>query len=480
VKNFSLTARLIAVVVACQLLLTAGLTVVAVVYARAELLAAFDATLQGRATGVLALVRYTESTPPGLLFDRSLLPPPPDKTQQDLFEVRGPNGELVAQSGVPGSISESLAQARGAFANFTLQSRPYRAVALRDVPVLDDEESVKVPSRVTVVYASSLAGMNGQLTRLAIYVAGTSLLLLLAASVMAAWGVRRGLRPLRDLATQAGSISVHNWEFHSPSDQEMASELVPLAGAIATVLDRLQESFRQQRDFTSDAAHELKTSVAILKSTLQSLHQKPRTEQEYREGLEDSLQDCDRLEDLLERMLRLARIEEWAGGATRREVGTAELTSTCEAAIARIERMAKARNVELKLVDSVSAHLLADPKDLELIWVNLLENAVQYSPAGATVVMRTQRLGANAVLVCVDDCGSGISPAELPHIFGRFRRGDPSRARSTGGFGLGLAICKALVEAYGGHIEAANRDGQGAEMRVQLPTEPEMLEYPSS
>ncbi len=202
----------------------------------------------------------------------------------------------------------------GVFADFAVGNAPYRSVALRDVPVLDDEESVKVPSRVTVVYAASLTGMNRQLTHLAFYVAGHQPALAVRRQRRGCVGnTRRGLQPLRDLATQAGAISVHNWDFRPPPDQEMASELAPLAGAIATVLDRLHESFRQQRDFTSDAAHELKTSVAILKSTLQSLLQKPRAEQEYRAGLEDSLQDCERLEDLLERMLRLARIEEWAG-----------------------------------------------------------------------------------------------------------------------------------------------------------------------
>ena len=103
-KTFSLTGRLIAIVVVCQLLLTAGLTIAAVVYARAELRNSFDAVLEGHATSVLALVRYTESNPPGLLFDRSLLPPTSDNAQQDLFEVRGQEGNLVAQSGAPKGI----------------------------------------------------------------------------------------------------------------------------------------------------------------------------------------------------------------------------------------------------------------------------------------------------------------------------------------------------------------------------------------
>src|SRR5579864_4878992 len=112
----------------------------------------------------------------------------------------------------------------------------------------------------------------------------------------------------------------------------MAKELAPLTSAIETVLERLRESFRQQRDFTSDAAHELKTSVAIVKSTLQTLLQRPRPEHEYRAGLESMLEDCGRLEDLLGRMLRLARIEQWAENGMNRKLGITEVTSTCEAA----------------------------------------------------------------------------------------------------------------------------------------------------
>jgi signal transduction histidine kinase len=100
------------------------------------------------------------------------------------------------------------------------------------------------------------------------------------------------LQPLRELAVRAGAISVHYWTFCPPDELSMANELVPVSSAIGTVLDRLKDAFRQQRDFTSDAAHELKTSVAILKSTLQSLLQKPRAEQEYRAGLEGSLEIC--------------------------------------------------------------------------------------------------------------------------------------------------------------------------------------------
>jgi signal transduction histidine kinase len=214
--------------------------------------------------------------------------------------------------------------------------------------------------------------------------------------------------------------------------------------------------------------------VAIVKSTLQTLLQRPRPEHEYHAGLESLLEDCGRLEDLLGRLLRLARIEQWAENGMKRKLGTTEVTSTCEAAISRIQALAQARNIEIELIAPQEVHLQADPEDLEVIWVNLLENALQYSPAGSRVAIQVVRNGGSTARVSVADSGPGIPEEQLPHVFQRFYRGDPSRSRSTGGFGLGLAICKAMVTAYGGQIQAVNRDGQGTEMRVQLPIQPEL------
>lgn len=468
-RPFSLAGRIIARVIICQLVLTAALTTVAVLYARREMSRGFDAALNGWAVNTLAAVRYTETEVPDLLFDPSLIPPSSDPRRPDLFEIRRSNGELLARSSVP--LPVELEQG-STFGNFVLNGIPYRAIVLRQVPVLDREENISEPARVTVIYAASRVRPHERLVGLGISVAGIGLLLLFVVSIVAAWGVRRGLEPLRELAGQAGAISVFNWEFRPPARASMAKELAPLTSAIETVLDRLRASFRQQRDFTSDAAHELKTSVAIVKSTLQTLLQRPRPEQEYRAGLESMLEDCGRLEDLLGRLMRLARIEQWAENGMNRKLGVTEITSTCEAAISRIQALAEARNIRIDLLAPQEVHLQADPEDLEVIWVNLLENAVQYSPAGSRVAIRVERNGGGTACVSVQDSGPGIPEQQLPHVFQRFYRGDPSRSRSTGGFGLGLAICKAMVTAYGGQIQAANHEGRGTVMSVELPIKP--------
>ena len=306
-------------------------------------------------------------------------------------------------------------------------------------------------------------------TELAIYVGVAGIFVLLVENLLVIRTVRRGLAPLRGLAERAGEISARKWNFRPSPGGEMAAELVPLVQAFDAALTRLQTSYRQQRDFTGDAAHELKTSVAVLKSTLQLLLQRPRTQREYEIGLEELLEDCARLEGLLTRMLRLARIEQQYENGVRPDTPPVDLVSTCEAAISRLHALAEERHVALDLEASASIQLLADPDDLELIWTNLLENAVQYSPPGSAVKMRVDLSAGPMAQIVVQDSGAGIPAAELPHIFERFRRGTSAPGRPSRGFGLGLAICKALADAYGGTIEVRNLPERGAEFRVDLP-----------
>ncbi len=121
------------------------------------------------------------------------------------------------------------------------------------------------------------------------------------------------------------------------------------------------------------------------------------------------------------------------------------------------------------LEGSTSARVHADPEDLELVWVNLLDNAVRYSPPGSVVMLHLLDAEGHTML-SVEDSGEGIPAADLPHVFERFRRGHGAFARSAGGFGLGLAICKAIVEAYGGSIEVESQPGKGTRVRIQLPS----------
>ena len=191
--------------------------------------------------------------------------------------------------------------------------------------------------------------------------------------------------PLQSLARQAALVSTQSWKLQPPKEAEEIEELRPLTESMTQMLARLEYSFKQQREFVGNAAHELKTPVAVLKSTLQSLLQRPRSSDEYRAGLQASLQDLDRLEQLLQWMLRLARAEQWAQNSQRRELDVIDINSTCEEAVERIRGLAQSRNTTIHLATNGPVPFRADPEDLQLVWTNLLENAVRYSPEGSSV-----------------------------------------------------------------------------------------------
>jgi signal transduction histidine kinase len=295
-------------------------------------------------------------------------------------------------------------------------------------------------------------------------------LLLLITVGFAVLGLRRGLRPLGDLAASAALVNTSNWKLDPTEAAMSTTELSPLTQAMTAMLDGLHRAFDQQREFLANAAHELKTPVAILKSTLQSLLQRPRTADEYRAGLEQALEDMARLEQLMHSMLRLARAEQWAAGSVRRDLEALEIAATCESALERLAPLARERGVTIDFVRNGPMPMRADADDLELVWSNLLENAIRFSPVGETVHLRARSEGAQG-FVEVEDAGPGIPQSEMAHLFERFHRGDSSRARNSGGYGLGLAISKALIEAYGGTITPASESGRGTRMVIEMPLE---------
>jgi signal transduction histidine kinase len=454
--------------VVSQSLLAAGLLLAGVYFTRRQLLSALDSNLQAKAMSVAAIVRYSEEEPPRLSFDSSVAPASLEPRHPDYYRVATEDGHILSQSSNWPSGTEVKPGKHG-YWNFREHGRPYRGLHLSHVPVLDREPGV--PQEYLVVdYVVPTSELEEQVRAAAFYIALASTTLLGMTLLLALAGIKRGLLPVERLAAEASMVSGENWEFRPPTEAQQVAELKPLTHAMTTMVDRLHKSFLQQREFLGNAAHELKTPVAILKSTLQTIEQRPRSGEEYREGLAHALEDLDRLEQLLQWMLRLARAEQWAQGARRRDLEEVDLAETCRAAADRLHSLAEERRIHVALLSSRTISIVADPEDLQLVWVNLLENAIRHSREGEGVEVHVSHTGEAGASVVFEDHGSGIAPEELPHIFERFHRGDSSRARSTGGFGLGLAIARALVEAYGGQINATSALGRGTRVEVVLPT----------
>jgi signal transduction histidine kinase len=465
----SIQSRVTAAVIVSQLVMAVALASFGVWYTRHRLLGALDATLRARAMSVAALVRYPEDEGSPLVFDGQLAPQSLERRHPDLFQVRVGGKNVVAQSaGFPSDLNPSHSRAEW---SFTLAGVPYRAVWLNDIPILDSEPSINAPpAELSVLYAVPMTELNRQVMQAGVYIGLAALLVLIVTVLLAIFGIRKGLRPLQELAAAAAGVSTKNWGIAEPS--EPADELLPLIRAMRTMLNGLRQAFSQQREFLGNAAHELKTPVAIVKSTLQSTLQKRRTSEEYRLGMEQALDDLARVEKLLQWMLQLARAEQWAAGASRRDLEVVSIAETCQHVADRLKPLAETRGVAVRVSAPVDVSLRADPEDLQLVWTNLLENAIRYSPEGSSILLALNHDGAGRARVTVTDSGPGIPEDELALVFDRFHRADSSRTRDTGGFGLGLAISRALVQAYGGTITAASKTGQGTSMTVELPATP--------
>ena len=465
----SIQRRLLVTILVAQLALAVGLVDVAVFVTRSRLRDAFDVALHGRAMSIAALVRYGETDPHMLLFESGLVPPPIDPQAPDLYEVFANGHTLIARSpNWPDRRGVMPARGDSWIASYSVDKIPYRALRLEHIPVLDREDSDSKPDYLTVTYASPVSPVITAVSQVLTYIVIGSVILLAISGGFSIWALRRSLRPLEELTRSAASISPSNWNLDPPEEARDTLELEPLTQAMTSMLAGLQRAFTQQREFLANAAHELKTPVAILKSTLQSLGQRPRSAEEYRAGLEEALDDMARLEKLLHSMLRLARAEQWAAGNLGRDLTTVDVGMTCQVAIERVHAVADERGITIEFTPNGTIRLLADPDDLELVWSNLLENAIRFSPDRATVRIKMQSANGRGYVEVADD-GPGIPAAELPHVFERFHRGDSSRTRNTGGYGLGLAISKALVEAYGGTIDPQSKPGEGTRMVVSLP-----------
>jgi signal transduction histidine kinase len=346
----------------------------------------------------------------------------------------------------------------------------YRGIVVHRAAILDEEDNRPgVLRKVTIVYASSTRELDRRIFKIGLFAAGSSLLLLFFAGLFAAQGVNRGLAPMQELAKEAARVSVHDWSFNPPKAARKKRELAPLVDALEATLARLQRAFNREREFMADAAHELKTAVAILKSSLQLLSCRQWSREEYKKGLDRSLGDCDRLEALACSALTLARAEQRADEGRAEDLQWIDLVNSCEQSVADLQSLAQTRGIRLRCIAKDGAIVKADFVDLQTVWVNLLQNAIQHSPKGSTVSLKVATSEHDAVSVVVEDSGTGIPAEQLPHVFERFRRGDPSRSRATGGFGLGLSICKAIVETYGGHIQITSPNGAGTRVSVSLP-----------
>jgi two-component system heavy metal sensor histidine kinase CusS len=317
---------------------------------------------------------------------------------------------------------------------------------------------------LTVQVGRSLADYDHELKELLMTFLLAGPLTMLAAIGGGYFLASRALRPVQQMTQAAKAISADRLNKRivvvNPHD-----ELGELGLTLNQMIERLERSFAEMRRFTADAAHELRTPLAIIRSEAEVALRLPRTSEQYCDVLESLLEDTNRLSMLADQLLFLSRQDTGLGSKVSERV---QLDVLLREVVGNMQLMAQEKFVSLELPDCPPCELTVDARLLRRVFVNLLDNAIKYTCPAGTVAVSCQ-VAAKGVTVHIRDSGIGIAKEHLPHIFDRFYRVDAARSGETNGAGLGLAISQSIVRGFGGAIDVYSTVGKGTTFIVQLP-----------
>lgn len=341
-----------------------------------------------------------------------------------------------------------------------------RVVGGTDLRLLSRRVSV-LGQPYTIQVAATTHEIVAALTAFRWTLVGLIPLLMTVAAAGGWWISRRALRPVDAITSAARFISEDSLKQRLPVP-DTQDELRRLSETLNQMLERLEEAFARNTRFTADASHELRTPVALIRSTAEIGLRKEREQGDYRQALREILDESERTTLLLENLLDLARADAGKASLRSEPVGLAEIVRlTCEQA----GKLAQQKQIQfLARVPAEDVIVQGDSAALRRLLHLLLDNAVKYSPAGGCVYVQLRRNGVTAA-VEVEDAGVGIAAEDLPHIFERFYRADKARGRESGGAGLGLALANWIVQAHGGAIQAESELGKGSRFVVTLPVQ---------
>ena len=304
------------------------------------------------------------------------------------------------------------------------------------------------PPGECVLVGRSIAAELSNAGRLALWLLGLGSAVLALGLVGGWWLATRAIRPIHNISSAAAKIATGDLS-HRISTDETENELGQLATVLNSTFARLEASFERQRQFTSDASHELRTPIAVILSQTQTILARERKPDEYRDTLEACQRAAQRMRALTESLLTLARLDDSRELSLDQNCDFAQIATT---SLELIGPLAIKRGIQLHS-DFTAATCLGDADRLGQIVVNLLTNAIYYNHDGGEVKIETANQGDSATLT-VWNTGPGIPAEDLPHIFERFYRADKARTRADKHSGLGLSIVSAIVQAHGGSIRA--------------------------
>jgi heavy metal sensor kinase len=292
----------------------------------------------------------------------------------------------------------------------------------------------------------------------------------LAVAVAVAGGfvlVRRALEPVTRIAAKAADITQHNLSERLPVTRS-GDELELLSVSLNHMISRLEEAVQGSKQFVADASHELRTPLTVMRGELEALVQEEQLGGETREALGSVLEEVGRLAEIVEGLFALSRLDAGEAQAPWARFDLAELAATTAE---QMSLLAEDKRIGVVCESGAAVTVEGDRARLKQVVVNLLDNAIKYTPDGGLVRLSVRREDDFAVLEVTDD-GIGIPAEALPHVFNRFFRVDSSRSRGQGGAGLGLSIVKSICSAHGAEVEVLSTPGRGSTFRVRQPLAP--------
>ena len=312
--------------------------------------------------------------------------------------------------------------------------------------------------------SASLDTIHGELAvvRRVIFIALP--LILALAGLGGYWLATRSLRPLGWMAEQARNITGSNLETRIKIGNA-AEELEVLVTSFNELLSRLDQSFETMRRFVADASHELRTPIAVIRGEADVALSQERTPAEYRESLGIMLDEARRLSRLVDDLLNLARADAGYVQLQTHDFYLNELLGDC---CRCVQGLANSRGLKLECLPGNDLEFNGDEQLLRRLVINLLDNALRYTPAGGKVTAALDA-GSASVRLRISDTGIGIAPDDAARVFERFYRAGEARSRQNGGVGLGLAIARWIAESHHGTVECDSHPGQGSTFTVTLP-----------
>lgn len=371
-------------------------------------------------------------------------------------EMRSKNHPKRLVPLTPEVLSHAI-QGKTAFETFLYPGR--NAIRLMTYPIIKDGKLISV-----LQVGGSLQQVEEVLARLRF----TLLLILPAALVLALAGgwflADEALHPVDAMAQVARQISAGDLSRRVPV-RPRQDELSRLAETFNMMIGQIEGSIQQIRQFSADASHELRTPLTILKGEVEIALRQAQTVEEFKQTLVSSLEEIDRMSRIVEDLFLLSKGDL---GEERLEMEPVELASLMKDTVLQLELFAKGKKVALVLERTDESAVIGDIYRLRELFLNLIENAIRYTPAEGRVAISVFSDRGEAVIL-ISDTGIGIPKEELPRIFDRFYRSEQARAVHPKGSGLGLSICRWIVLSHHGKIEVESEPGRGTAFTLRFP-----------